>query len=216
MRQGGMEAFAPTAIPLALKLGYSAFMALLVPVYLRTYGPTNFLYFCDVALLLTLAGIWSENALLLSVATVGILLAQLFWLLDFAVRLVFGRGTGMTDYMFDATRSRLLRGLSLFHGWLPILLLVLLCHTGYDARALPVWTALASVLVLVCWFAMPPPSPQRGLKPVNINYVYGFSDEAPQRWMPAWAWLGVALLGFPLALYLPGHLLLRWLMPAAS
>ena len=136
-----MEAFVPTAIPLALKLGYSAFMALLLPVYLRTYGPTNFLYFCDVALLLTLAGIWSENALLLSVATVGILLAQLFWLLDFAVRLVFGRGTGMTDYMFDATRSRLLRGLSLFHGWLPILLLVLLRHTGYDARACWCWSA---------------------------------------------------------------------------
>ena len=38
MRQGGMEAFVPTAIPLALKLGYSAFMALLLPVYLKNWS----------------------------------------------------------------------------------------------------------------------------------------------------------------------------------
>lgn len=210
-----MDPWQPTAIPLALQLGYTGFMAVLLPVYLRQYGPTNFLYFCDVSLLLTLVGIWTGNALLLSVATVGILLPQLFWLGDFVSNLLFRRSTGMTDYMLDAQRSRRLRGLSLFHGWLPILLLALLWHTGYDPRALPIWTALASVLVLVCYFAMPPPSPQRGLKPVNINYVHGLSDDAPQRWMPAWAWLGVALIGFPLALYLPGHLLLRWLMPAA-
>ena len=42
-------AVAPAArrIPLWLKLAYTAFMAVLVPVYLRNYGPTNFLYFCD-------------------------------------------------------------------------------------------------------------------------------------------------------------------------
>jgi len=45
-------------IPLWLKLAYTAFMAVLVPVYLRNYGPTNFLYFCDFALIITLVGIW--------------------------------------------------------------------------------------------------------------------------------------------------------------
>ena len=48
-------------IPIALKLAYTAFLAVLVPVYWRNYGPTNFLYFCDVALFLTLVGIWTEN-----------------------------------------------------------------------------------------------------------------------------------------------------------
>lgn len=207
-----MDLAAHAPIPLLLKLGYTAFMAVLLPVYLRRYGPTNFLYFCDVALLFTLAGVWTENALLLSIPTVGILLPQMFWLLDFAVRLAGGRLSGMTDYMFDRQRSRFLRGLSLFHGWLPLLLLWLLKRTGYDPRALPVWTAIATVLVLVCYFFMPPPSPpstRRGLAPVNINYVYGFSDDAPQRWMPARAWLLIALAGFPLLLYLPAHLLLR-------
>ena len=30
-------------IPLAIKLIYTAFVAVMVPVYLRDYGPTNFL-----------------------------------------------------------------------------------------------------------------------------------------------------------------------------
>ena len=40
-------------IPLAAKLAVTAFLAVLLPVYLHAYGPTNFLWFCDAALLLT-------------------------------------------------------------------------------------------------------------------------------------------------------------------
>src|ERR1700741_3169173 len=39
----------PRGIPLLLKLGYTAFMLVLVPVYWQFYGPTNFLRFCDIA-----------------------------------------------------------------------------------------------------------------------------------------------------------------------
>ena len=45
----------PRQIPLAIKLAFTAFMAVLVPVYWKQYGPTNFLYFCDLALFITLA-----------------------------------------------------------------------------------------------------------------------------------------------------------------
>ena len=54
-------------------------MAVLVPVYWYYYGPTNFLYFCDVALFLTLAGLWLESPLLISMCAVGILLPQMLW-----------------------------------------------------------------------------------------------------------------------------------------
>ena len=74
----------PHRVPLAVKLGFTAFMAVLVPVYWLNYGPTNFLYFCDVALFLTLAAVWTESALLASMAAVGIVLPQLVWVLDFA------------------------------------------------------------------------------------------------------------------------------------
>ena len=45
----------PTAsrLPLWFKLIYTAFVAVLVPTYWYHYGPGNFLYFCDLALLLT-------------------------------------------------------------------------------------------------------------------------------------------------------------------
>ena len=92
-------------LPLLVKLAYTAFMAVLIPVYLRNYGPTNFLYFCDVALLLTLAGVWLESGLLISMAAVGILIPQAFWVVDFTVRLTGHSFTGMTDYMFEIGRA---------------------------------------------------------------------------------------------------------------
>src|ERR1700733_4811295 len=67
----------PARIPFAVKLAFTAFMAVLVPVYWTEYGPANFLYFCDLALFLTLAAVWLENRLLASMAAVGILLPQI-------------------------------------------------------------------------------------------------------------------------------------------
>lgn len=103
-------------IPLWLKLTYTAFMAVLVPVYLRNYGPTNFLYFCDVALIITLIGIWIESPLLVSMCAVGIIASQTLWVIDFLSNLIGHPLTGLTDYMFMADHSLFLRGLSLFHG----------------------------------------------------------------------------------------------------
>ena len=55
---------AANRLPLPFKLAYTAFMAVLVPVYWYYYGPTNFLYFCDAALFITLVGLWLESPLL--------------------------------------------------------------------------------------------------------------------------------------------------------
>jgi hypothetical protein len=195
-------------LPLWLKLAYSAFVAVLVPVYLYQYGPTNFVYFCDVALLLTLAGVWLESSLLVSMPAVGILLPQLLWVVDFLAGLVGVRLTGLTDYMFDPRRPLFLRGLSLFHGWLPLLLLYLVWRLGYDRRALLRWTLLAWALMLISFFFLPPPSPDHGIRPVNVDYVWGLSDKAPQHWMPAWIWFAAELVVLPLLLFLPAHLLL--------
>src|SRR5438445_8727166 len=158
---------------MALKLIFTGFMAVLVPVYLHNYGPTNFLYFCDTALLLTLVSIWTKHSLPVSMAAVGILIPQFFWCVDFLCGLLGFRLTGLTDYMFESHRSLFLRGLSLFHGWLPFLLLYLVWKLGYDRRAFLYWTALGTALILICFFLMPPPNPNPGLTPVNINYVWG-------------------------------------------
>ena len=70
-------------IPLWVKCLYTGYMVVLIPVYWKTYGPTNFLYFCDIALIMTLFALWRESALLISAAAVGIVLPQAIWAIDF-------------------------------------------------------------------------------------------------------------------------------------
>jgi hypothetical protein len=205
---------ASSRVPLWLKLVYTAFMAVLIPVYWYYYGPTNFLYFCDVALILTLIGIWIESPLLISMCAVGIVLPQTIWVIDFVVRIFGVSLLGMTDYMFKDT-SVFLRGLSLFHGWIPFLLTYLVAVLGYDRRAFLAWTVLAWVLILICFFFMPPPNPNAGLTPVNINYVWGPSDDAAQTWVSPGVWFLGLMVGMPLLLFLPVHLLFSRIMPQA-
>jgi hypothetical protein len=49
--------------------------------------------------------------------------------------------------------------------------------------------------------------------PVNIDYVYGFSDIAAQTFMPGWAWLIFLLVAMPLLIFIPTHFCLRKLSP---
>jgi len=198
-------------IPLALKIAFTAFMAVFLPVYWSKYGPTNFVYFCDLALFVTLAAVWLESSLLASMAAVGIILPQMIWCADFVVHLFGGKFLGMTDYMFDGHRSLFLRGLSFFHGWLPFLLIFLVARLGYDRRALLAWTGTAWTAMLISYFLLPAPGAilANPLAPVNVDYVYGFSDQVAQTWMPGWMWLGLLLVALPTLIFVPTHFLLR-------
>ncbi len=201
----------PRRTPIWLKLVYTAFICVLVPVYWRDYGPTNFLYFCDVALFFTLVALWTERSLLVSMPAVGILAPQLLWMVDFLGECVGLSLTGMTSYMFDEKIPFFTRGLSFFHFWLPILIVWLVWRLRYDHRAFWAWGALAWGLMLVCYFFMPaPPAPADNLNlPVNINYVYGLASDRPQQWLPPLSYLGVMLVVLPLVIYWPTHLVLR-------
>src|SRR5712692_8057698 len=145
---GEYQKYFSARIPLWVKLLYSLFVLVLVPHYLRAYGPTNFLYFCDAALLLTFVAIWFENALLVSATAVGILLPQLLWMLDFLGSSIGLPITGMTAYMFNDAFPLFARFLSFFHFWLPLFLVCLLTRLGYDRRAFALWSVLAFVLVM--------------------------------------------------------------------
>ncbi|WP_284446606.1 hypothetical protein [Fluviibacter phosphoraccumulans] len=198
-------------IPFLVKCLYTAYMAVLIPVYWKTYGPTNFLYFCDIALIMTLFALWLESALLVSAAAVGIVLPQALWAIDFIATGIGWPLSGMTGYMYDDALPVHARFLSFFHFWLPFFLLWLLRHTGYDPKGLPLWTVIALVAVYICYFFLPaPPAPANnpGL-PVNVNYVFGFSDQAAQTWMPPLVWfflLQAMLVGL---IFLPSHWLLK-------
>ena len=203
-------------IPLAAKVAGTAFLAVMVPIYLRAYGPTNFLWFCDAALILTVAGMWLESPLLISMCSVGILIPQLLWLADFGADLLGIHLLGLTGYMFDSHLPLFTRGLSLFHGWLPLLLVWLLGRVGYDKRALYAWTALATGLVTVCYLSTPPAGSHLADPniPININYTCGFNDKQPQTWINQNLYVVLWPAALWLAAFVPTHLVLRRIFPA--
>jgi hypothetical protein len=203
-------------IPLAAKVAGTVFLAVLVPVYLHTYGPTNFLWLCDAALILTVAGMWLESSLLISMCAVGILLPQCLWLADFGSNLLGFHFLNLTSYMFDPHLPLFTRGLSLFHGWLPLLLVWLLFRLGYDKRALSAWTVMAAGLMFVCYFFTPPAGahPANPNIPINLNYLYGFNDQQPQHWVNQNFYVILLLAVLWLVAYLPTHLALRKIFAA--
>ncbi|MBI5926070.1 MAG: hypothetical protein HY836_10770 [Aquabacterium sp.] len=197
-------------LPLWAKLAYTAFVAVLVPHYWQAYGPTNFLYFCDIALLMTCVAMWTESALLASACAVGILLPQLLWMIDFVATAMGMPVTGMTGYMFQDAIPLFARFLSFFHFWLPIVLLWLVLRLGYDRRGLWLWWVVAWAAMWVSYLFLPmPPAPvhEPGL-PVNVNYVFGINDRGPQTWMPKAAFFALMLAALPAVIWVPTHMVL--------
>jgi len=196
---------------MAAKVAGTVFLAVLVPIYLHTYGPTNFLWFCDAALILTVIGMWLESSLLISMCSVGILLPQCLWLADFGSHLLGFHFLNLTGYMFDSHLPLFTRGLSFFHGWLPLLLVWLLFRLGYDKRALFAWTGLAAVLLLVCYYFTPPAGVHLANPniPININYVYGFNDQRPQTRVNQNLYVILYFSVLWLVAFLPTHLALN-------
>jgi hypothetical protein len=190
-------------IPLWIKLAYTLFVLATVAVYAVKYPLCNFLWFSDIALIATVPALWLESGLLASMMAVGVLLPELLWNVSYFGQLATGRRiSGLTDYMFDADKPRYLRALSLFHVFLPVLLVWMVVRLGYDGRALLAQTVLAWVLLPVCYRYTDPKE--------NVNWVFG-PGNAPQRRLPPLVYLALLMLGFPLLLYLPAHLLLSWL-----
>lgn len=206
-------------IPLWLKLAYTAFMVVLIPVYWTSYGPLNFLWFCDIALLLTLIAVWTESPLIASIPAVGIVFPQLIWVVDFLIALCGGGSPlGMSGYMFDDSTSLFARGLSTFHGWLPFLLIYLTMRLGYDRRALA-WQVICCWCVLIASFLLMNasliPTEWKTLAG-NLNKLQGPKDEVAQTWMPSAAWLAVLMIAYPLVIYVPSHFAFRRLMGAKA
>jgi hypothetical protein len=109
-------------IPLPLKISYTLFVCLLVPVYWRHYGPANFLWFSDIALIVAVPALWLESSLLASMMALAVTLPELAWNLDFFIRLATGKSwMGLSAYKFDCGIPHFLRALSLFNVALPLL-----------------------------------------------------------------------------------------------
>lgn len=203
-------------IPLAVKLLFTAYMAVFTTVYWYLYGPTNFLYLCNVALFLTLIGMWTEKSLPMSMAALGITVPSLVWIVDFASHFNGAPLIGMTSYMFDESGTYFLRSLGLFHFWLPPLVIWLVIRLGYDSRAAVGWIATAWVFLVVCYLWTPASAVEAidPKKPSNINLAFGLTGR--QTRMPGIAWLGLLMLLQALAVAVPMHCFLRRFAGPAS
>lgn len=193
--------FDASVIPLWIKLAYTVYVAITVPVYAVKYPLGNFLWFSDITLLATVAALWLESPLLASMMAVGTLLPDVLWNASFFGQLLSGkRVSGMTDYMFDPRYPLYLRALSLFHVFLPVLLLWMVARLGYAPEALIAQTALAWIVLPLSYRLTDPKE--------NVNWAFGLGGE-PQKRIPPLLYLGLLMLGFPLLIYLPTHLLLE-------
>ena len=188
-------------IPLWLKLGYTVVAAAIVIVYARKYKLQNFLWFSDIALITTVPALWLESSFLASMMAIGVLLPELYWNVGFFTRLLTGRRIGeLTDYMFERKIPLYLRALSLFHVFLPLLLLWMISRLGYSPNALYAQSLLA-ILILPLTYGLSDGSE-------NINWVYGLR-EWPQKRFPPLVYLMMLMVAFPVLIYLPTHLLLK-------
>jgi len=196
-------------IPFGLKIAYTLFVCALVPIYWRQYGPANFLWFSDIALLALVPAFWLENALLASTMAVAVVFLEALWNADFFFRLATGKSLiGLSAYMFDSGIPLFIRSLSCFHIVLPLLLLWIVHRLGYDQRAFIGQTFVAVVVLPLSYLVS---NAQE-----NVNWVYGFGQN-PQKILPGPVFVIILMLLFPLLVYLPTHLLfIKMFRPAGS
>src|SRR5580658_1263689 len=74
-----------------------------IPAYWKFYGAANFLHLCDLAVFLTVIGLWTNSALLLSSQALSTLIPGALWCVDALSRLLTHHHLfGGTEYLFDS------------------------------------------------------------------------------------------------------------------
>lgn len=197
-------------MPLWLKLAWTLLTVATFAAYAGYYSfAHSFLWFSSLALLLTCLALWLEHPLLAGMQAVGVLVLETLYTIDFFVRLTAGVFlTGLSMYFFRSEDSPIwVRAFSLFHISLPFMLVWLVWRLGYDRRAWAAQTAVAWVLLPVCYFFTDPAD--------NVNWVFGPRGPGWE-WMPRWGWLVLLMLGLPTAVYAPTHWVLKRVFPAPA
>ena len=196
----------PKSFPTWIRWSALAWLLVWIPTYWHTWGVANFLHLCDIAVVLTCLGLWSNSPLLLSSQAVSSLLIDTAWAVDAATRFLTGRHwIGGTEYLFDSSFPLWVRLLSLFHVVMPFLLLWALHRVGYDRRG---WFAQSAIAIPVVVFARLAATPV-----TNINFVY--ADPFFHRSWGPWPLHLIAVLAFLVfVVYFPTHLLLSRLFPS--
>lgn len=153
------------AIPVWLRRAAIVWLVVYLPSYAVAYGWRNFLFLCNLGVLITVAAILLPSRLLLSSQAVAAPVIGLSWLIDFCWRLVTGAHLyGGTEYMWDPQYPLFTRLLSLYHVAWPLLVVGLVRRAGYDRRGWAVQSTIAAMVIVACRLWTPPAE--------NINFAY--------------------------------------------
>jgi len=187
-------------IPEWFKIAYTLAVLAFIVIYWLRYGPRNFLWFSDVALIGAVPAMWLESGLIAGVLACMVLLPEVLWNVDYGLRLGLRRRiTGLTEYMFDPQIPRWLRAVSLFHVPLPLVMIWLVAAYGYPEASLAGAAGVAAVTLALSYLLS---SPEK-----NINWVFGLGKV--QHRLPQPVYLGLLYAGFVALVFLPTHWLLR-------
>lgn len=200
---------------------FSAWCAAWLVSYGLFFGPQFLLWFCCIANLYLLVGLWRRSALWFSLAAISVLPIQLLYIAELVTRIALGvRLHGATDYVFDASIPLAIRALSSFHVFAPALMLYGLRRFGYDRRAFGLQNVLATGVLCASYFWFDPETQTNDAimptvagvpfdRDFNLNWVHGFHD-APAPDGRELEVLLCLLAGYPLCVHWPMHRLLSW------
>ncbi len=133
------------------RLGWLGVLWLLVylPTYQSAYGTRNFLFLCNIGVIVTAVGLIARSRLLLSSQAVAAPVIALVWALDVGWKLLTGDFLfGGVAYMWDAAYPLFARLLSLYHIAWPLLLWYALRRVGYDPRGWPLQAVIAALALV--------------------------------------------------------------------
>jgi hypothetical protein len=186
-----MSAAASAAFPRWGWLGV-LWLAVYLPTYCHAYGAANFLFLCNIGVILTALALILRNRLLISSQAVAAPVIALAWAVDAGWKLATGEFLfGGTSYMWDPAYPLFARLLSLYHLAWPLLLWAVLRRTGYDPRGWALQSAVAALALAA----------GRWLAPAAYNVNFAWTDPffgrqlgpAPLHLLLCWAVLaGVA------------------------
>jgi len=189
-------------ISLWVKLPYTAWVLVLLPLWIAQDGWRELLWMSDVALCGLCIALWWESALLAGMMTLATLVFELCWAGAYVHGLATGAPIDSIAYMFDQREPLHTRTLSLFHLFLPVVELWAVQRLGYDRRALMARTLLLWLLLPASYWASDAET--------NVNFVYGLGSP-PLLPLAPLPWTLTMMAAIALLVYVPLHLALsRW------
>ncbi len=177
-----------------------AWLAIYLPSYALAYGWANFLFLCNLGVLITALALWTGSARWLSAQALSALPIGAVWAVDYIAGIAVGHSPfGFTAYMWEARYPLFTRALSLYHVAWPLLLLFLLSRTGYDRRGWRLQALVAAIVIPLSRLVTDPAE--------NVNFAFAAPLFGRQLGSPA-LHLAILIVATTVGLYGPVHRLL--------